>query len=327
MTETPALSVRDLVVEIPTRYGVLRPVDRVSFDIHPKEILGVVGESGAGKSMCGSAVMGLLDPPGHIASGEIYLGGERIDTLSQDQMRRLRGKRIGSVFQDPISSLNPLMTVGEQLVETIRTHLPVGQADARKRALELMNDVGIPAASSRIDNYPHQFSGGMRQRIVIALAICAEPDLIIADEPTTALDVSVQAQIMALLKRLCRERGTAIMLITHDMGVIAETTDRVAVLYAGRLAENGPTRDILSAPRHPYTRGLMASTPTPVGAMERLSQIPGSMPGLRAIPDGCAFHPRCDDCMSVCRSDQPAPFAEGDATVACWLYGDKVRDA
>ncbi|HSG99307.1 MAG TPA: ABC transporter ATP-binding protein, partial [candidate division Zixibacteria bacterium] len=313
MTDSPVLSVRNLIVEIPTRFGVLRPVDGVSFDIRPREILGVVGESGAGKSMCGAAVMGLIDRPGHIAGGEIVLNGERIDNLDQDQMRHIRGKRIGSVFQDPIASLNPLMTVGEQLVETIRTHLPVGQSEARRRAIELMNDVGIPAANSRIDNYPHQFSGGMRQRIVIALALCAEPGLIIADEPTTALDVSVQAQIMALLKALCRERDTAIMLITHDMGVIAETTDRVAVLYAGRLAENGPTRDVLTAPRHPYTRGLMASTPTPVGAVERLSQIPGSMPGLRAIPSGCAFHPRCTERMAICETRQPDSF-EKDAT-------------
>lgn len=327
MADTPVLSVRDLVVEIPTRYGVLRPVDSVSFDIHPREILGVVGESGAGKSMCGAAVMGLIDSPGHIAGGEILLDGERIDNLDSDQLRKIRGKRIGSVFQDPIASLNPLMTVGEQIVETIRTHLPMGQGEARKRALELMNDVGIPASRSRIDNYPHQFSGGMRQRIVIALALCAEPELIIADEPTTALDVSVQAQIMALLKRLCRDRGTAIMLITHDMGVIAETTDRVAVLYAGRLAENGPTRDVLSTPRHPYTRGLMASTPTPAGVMTRLNQIPGSMPGLRAIPPGCAFHPRCDECMDICRTDQPVALTSGDATVACWLHDTAGDDA
>lgn len=327
MTETPVLSVRDLVVEIPTRFGVLRPVDGVSFNIHSREILGVVGESGAGKSMCGSAVMGLIDPPGHIAGGEILLNGERIDNLGPEQLRKIRGKRIGSVFQDPISSLNPLMTVGEQIVETIRTHLPMGQGEARNRALELMNDVGIPASSSRIDNYPHQFSGGMRQRIVIALALCAEPELIIADEPTTALDVSVQAQIMALLKRLCRDRGTAIMLITHDMGVIAETTGRVAVLYAGKLAENGPTRDVLSAPRHPYTRGLMASTPTPAGAMARLNQIPGSMPGLRAIPSGCAFHPRCEECMDICRTDQPPLLTNANATVACWLDDNEGGDA
>lgn len=327
MTEPPVLSVRDLVVEIPTRFGVLRPVDGVSFDIHSREILGVVGESGAGKSMCGSAVMGLIDPPGHIAGGEILLDGKRIDNLGSEQLRKIRGKRIGSVFQDPISSLNPLMTVGEQIVETIRTHLPMGQSEARSRALELMNDVGIPASSSRIDNYPHQFSGGMRQRIVIALALCAEPELIIADEPTTALDVSVQAQIMALLKRLCRDRGTAIMLITHDMGVIAETTDRVAVLYAGKLAENGPTRDVLSAPRHPYTRGLMASTPTPAGAMTRLNQIPGSMPGLRAIPSGCAFHPRCEECMDICRTDKPPLLTNSNATVACWLHDNEGGDA
>lgn len=320
----PLLSVRDLVVEFPTRRGVLRPVDRVSFDLAKGEILGVVGESGAGKSMTGSAIVGLIDRPGRITDGEIHLNAERIDNLSPSAMRRMRGKRIGMVFQDPLTSLNPLHTVGAQLIETMRAHLSISEAEARKRAIAALEEVGIPAAATRIDSYPHQFSGGMRQRVVIALALAAEPELLIADEPTTALDVSVQAQIMALLKRLCRERGTAVMLITHDMGVIAETTDRVAVLYAGRLAEIGPTRDVLASPRHPYTVGLMASTPSPNGAADRLSQIPGAMPSLTAIPNGCAFNPRCTKAFEACRMEHPPLRPEARSEVACWLYDEAL---
>jgi len=222
---TPVLSVRHLRVEFPTRKGVLVAVDDVSFDIAEGEVLGVVGESGAGKSMTGSAVIGLIEPPGRIAGGEVWLKGQRIDNLPYEDMRRIRGRRIGMIFQDPLTSLNPLYRIGDQLIETIRTHLPVSEGEARKRAIKLLTDVGIQGAEARINAYPHQFSGGMRQRVVIALALAADPELIIADEPTTALDVSIQAQIIQLLKRLCRERGTAVMLITHDMGVIAETAD------------------------------------------------------------------------------------------------------
>ncbi|MBO6894807.1 MAG: ABC transporter ATP-binding protein [Roseibium sp.] len=320
MSDTPILKVSDLIVEFPVREGTLRPVDRVGFEVRAGEILGLVGESGAGKSMCGSAIIGLIERPGRISGGEIRLHGERIDNLPEDDMRRIRGKRIAMVFQDPLTSLNPLMTVGKQLTETIRAHLAVSSSEARSRAVALLEEVGIPAAASRIDAYPHQFSGGMRQRVVIALALAAEPELIIADEPTTALDVSVQAQIMALLKKLCRERGTAVILITHDMGVIAETTDRVAVLYAGRIAEIGPTRAVLSTPSHPYTIGLMASTPSTTGNLQQLSQIPGSMPNLRAIPKGCAFNPRCTKTISPCFKDIPILETVDGSEVACWLY-------
>ena len=233
MTE-PVLSVRNLRVEFATRRSVLRAIDGISFDIAKGEVLGVVGESGAGKSVTGLAVIGLIDPPGRIAGGEIYLSGMRIDNLPPEEMRRIRGKRIGMIFQDPLTSLNPLYRIGDQLVETIRTHLNLSETAARKRAIDLLAEVGIPAPDKRIDAYPHEFSGGMRQRVVIALAICAEPELIIADEPTTALDVSVQAQIISLIKRLGRDHGTAVMLVTHDMGVIAETiSDRVAVDFRG----------------------------------------------------------------------------------------------
>src|SRR6266850_4765692 len=255
------LQARDLRVEFRTRRGTLVAVDDVSFSVARGEVLGVVGESGAGKSLTGLAIMGLLEPPGRIAAGEVWLEGRRIDRLSHDALRAIRGRRIGVVFQDPLGSLNPLYTIGEQLEETIRTHLRLAGKDLRQRALALLAEVGIPAPQARFHNYPHQFSGGMRQRVVIALALAAEPILLIADEPTTALDVSMQAQIIALIKRVARERGTAVMLITHDMGVIAETADRVAVMYAGRIVEIGAVRDVLHAPRHPYTAGLMASIP------------------------------------------------------------------
>ncbi|MEL6335036.1 MAG: ABC transporter ATP-binding protein [Pseudomonadota bacterium] len=313
----PVLEVRDLVVEIPTRRGVLRPVDRVSFSIAAGETLGVVGESGAGKSMMGSAVIGLLSRPTNIAGGEVLLKGERIDNLGRAAMRRVRGKRIGMVFQDPLTSLNPLLRVGDQLVETIRTHLPVTRAEAEQRALNALLEVGIPAAEERIGSYPHEFSGGMRQRVVIALALCAEPEFVIADEPTTALDVSVQAQIIALLRRLCRERGTAVMLITHDMGVIAEAADRVAVLYAGRLAEIGPVAEIVQRPQHPYTEGLMASTPMATAPGQRLNQIPGAMPRLDAIPPGCAFHPRCPIGEAGCMIGETPSVATCGGRAAC----------
>jgi len=316
----PLLSVRNLCVEFPTRKGTLTAVDGVSFDIHPGEILGVVGESGAGKSQTGAAIIGLLEPPGRIAAGEIVLEGRRIDGLTQEQLRSVRGRRIGAVFQDPLTSLNPLYTVGHQLTETIRTHLPMSARAARAQALELLQEVGIPGAKDRLHAYPHQFSGGMRQRVVIALALCANPRLIIADEPTTALDVSIQAQITALLKRLCRDHGTAVMLITHDMGVIAETADRVAVLYGGRLAEVGPVDSVVNRPLHPYTEGLMACIPTTHDRPERLAQIEGSMPSLTAMPAGCAFHPRCPHAQGRCAAERPPLFSHPPSSAACWLW-------
>ncbi len=317
----PLLQVRDLIVEFPTRRALLRAVDEISFDIEAGEVLGMVGESGAGKSLTGAAIIGLLEPPGRIAGGSITFDGQRIDQFDHDQMRKLRGKRIAMIFQDPLTSLNPLYRVGEQLVETIQTHLPLSASKARTKAIELLDEVGIPAPETRIDGYPHQFSGGMRQRVVIALALAAEPDLIIADEPTTALDVSVQAQIIALLKKLCHERGTAVLLITHDMGVIAETADRVAVLYAGQIAEIGTTRNLIKSPMHPYTSGLMSSIPSMESIEDRLIQIPGSMPRLNAIPDGCSFHPRCTKAFSPCTTSRAPLIDVGNSRAACWLYG------
>ena len=321
---SPVLSVKDLVVEFPTRHGPLTAINGVSFDLAPGEILGMVGESGAGKSLTGSAIIGLLDPPGRIASGEIWLQGERIDQLRAEQMRALRGRRMGMVFQDPLTSLNPLYTIAEQLIETIRAHLKTSASDARKRAIGLLDDVGIPAASRRIDDYPHQFSGGMRQRVVIALALAAEPALVIADEPTTALDVSVQAQIIDVLKEQCSQRGASIVLITHDMGVIAETADRVAVMYAGRIAEIGPVKDIIQNALHPYTSGLMGSIPTLTQEDKRLAQIPGAMPRLAAMPAGCAFHPRCTRVFDKCKTQTPLLLPVGTHEVSCWLYEGKT---
>jgi peptide/nickel transport system ATP-binding protein len=326
MTE-PVLSVRDLKVEFVTRRGVLKAIDGVSFDIAPGEVLGVVGESGAGKSLTGTAIIGLIDPPGRISGGQVLLKGQRIDDLPKEAMRRIRGKRIGMIFQDPLTSLNPLFKVSEQLVETIQVHTDMNGTQARQRAIALLTEVGIPAPEKRIDGYPHEFSGGMRQRVVIALALAAEPELIIADEPTTALDVSVQAQIITLLKKLCRERGTAVMLVTHDMGVIAETADRVAVMYAGRIAEIGPVREVVKNARHPYAKGLMGAIPTLENESSRLIQIPGSMPRLTAIPAGCAFNPRCEHAFARCFTERPDPLRVGASDVACWLYADERANA
>ena len=314
------LQVKNLVVEFPHRRGTLRALDHISFDIAPGEILGVVGESGAGKSLTGAAIIGLLEPPGRIAGGEILLEGQRIDQLPFDAMRHIRGRKIGAIFQDPLTSLNPLYTVGRQLTETIRAHLPVTEAEARRRAISLLQDTGIPAAEQRIDHFPHQFSGGMRQRVVIALALAAEPKLIVADEPTTALDVSIQAQIIQLLKKVCKERGAAVMLITHDMGVIAETCDRVAVLYAGRVAEIGPVHEVIHHPAHPYTAGLMASIPDMESDRERLNQIDGAMPRLNAIPTGCAYNPRCVQRFDRCLQARPELMPAGATRAACWLH-------
>ena len=314
------LSVERLRVEFPTRRGLLVAVDDVSFAIAPGEVLGVVGESGAGKSLTGAAIIGLIDPPGRIGAGQVLLDGRRIDNLPAEAMRRVRGREIGAVFQDPLTSLNPLYTIGRQLIETITTHLDMSPGEARQRALDLLAEVGISAPKRRIDHYPHQFSGGMRQRVVIALALAAKPKLIIADEPTTALDVSIQAQIIALLKRLCRDHGTAVMLITHDMGVIAETADRVAVMYAGRIVEIGPVADVIHQPQHPYTRGLMGSIPSIVDEREQLAQIDGAMPRLTAIPAGCPFHPRCAYAFDRCRVERPELLRAATSLAACWLH-------
>ncbi|HWB46564.1 MAG TPA: ABC transporter ATP-binding protein [Hyphomicrobiaceae bacterium] len=321
----PVLSVRDLNVAFHTRHAPLVALDGISFDVAPGEVLGVVGESGAGKSLTGAAVIGLLEPPGHIAGGEVRLNGQRIDNLPAEAMRRLRGRHIAMVFQDPLTSLNPLYSVGAQLVETIRAHTTLSEVEARERAIALLGEVEIQDPRQRLASYPHEFSGGMRQRVVLALALCAEPALLIADEPTTALDVSVQAQIIALLKRLCRERATSVLLITHDMGVIAEAADRVAVMYAGRIVEIGPAREVLQNPQHPYTQGLMGAIPSLWSGRDRLVQIPGAMPSLAAIPSGCAFHPRCPRAFERCHIARPEPRRIGASQAACWLLCEEAE--
>lgn len=322
---TPLLEVRKLRVEFPMRTNVLTALDDVSFTVQKGEVLGLVGESGAGKSLTGAAIIGLLEPPGRISGGTILLNGRRIDNLPDHAMRRVRGKEIGAIFQDPLTSLNPLYTIGRQLTETIVTHLPLSWSQARERAIELLETTGIPAARARIDHYPHQFSGGMRQRVVIALALAAEPALIVADEPTTALDVSIQAQIIELLKKRCRDQGTSVILITHDMGVIAETADRVAVMYAGRVVEVGPVQHVIRTPSHPYTQGLMGSIPRLDTVTDRLIQIDGNMPRLNAIPTGCAFNPRCSRRMPRCISARPELMPAGKSQAACWLHDTELE--
>lgn len=313
------LDVAGLTLEIPTRRGILRPVRDVSLSLAPGEILGVVGESGAGKSMLGNAIVGLLEPPIRRASGAIHLDGERIDTLDPVAIRKIRGRHIGAIYQDPLTALDPLYPIGNQLVETILCHLPVDRAEARRRAIALLDRVGIPSAEKRFRCLPHELSGGMRQRVVIALAIAADPRLVIADEPTTALDVTIQAQIVELLKSLCREYGTAILLITHDMGVIAEAADRVAVMYAGRVVEQGPVGRVLRRPAHPYTAGLMAAIPELGARRGALVQIDGAMPQPGNVPQGCAFHPRCAFVVPSCRASEPALNQIGtDIFAACW---------
>jgi peptide/nickel transport system ATP-binding protein len=317
------LEVQNLSVEFAGRRRTLLAIDNVSFSIGGGETLGVVGESGAGKSLTGASIIGLLEPPGRISAGRILLEGVDIARWPDRKMRTIRGRRIGIVFQDPLTSLHPLFTIGRQLVDTIRSHLPLSKSDAEARALELLREVGIAGAEQRLAQYPHQFSGGMRQRVVIALALAADPKLIIADEPTTALDVSVQAQIIALLKSLCLNRGAAVMLISHDMGLMAQAADRIAVLYAGRIVESGPTASILSTPAHPYTQGLIRSIPRMESDRKRLGQIGGAMPHLESIPIGCSFWPRCEHAIAVCRQSVPPLLQIRESQVACWLYNQE----
>jgi peptide/nickel transport system ATP-binding protein len=319
MTEA-LLDVRKLRVEFPAQRYTTVAVDDVSFDVREGEILGVVGESGAGKSSLANAIIGLIDPPGRITVEEIRLKGRRIDNLAPEAMRRIRGKEIGMTLHDPLTSLDPLYRIGAQLSETILTHADLSPSAARQRALELLADVGIPSPTDRIDSYPHEFSGGMRQRVVIALALAAGPRLLIADEPTTALDVSIQWQIIALLKRLCQEHGLAIILISHDMGVIAEAADRAAVMYAGRMVEIGPVAEVVKSPLHPYSRGLMECVPRFSLHKHRLRQIPGAMPRMVGSATGCAFAPRCSQVLPRCASDRPKLSTNGPSMVACWLY-------
>ncbi|OAM77127.1 ABC transporter ATP-binding protein [Devosia elaeis] len=311
------LEIRNLSATFATRRGIVSALSNIDLSLAPGEILALVGESGAGKSLASSCINGLLPRNCRISEGEVLLEGQRIDNLSNKQMEKIRGAQIGTIFQDPLTSLNPLYTVCQQITRTLRAHRYISDADAQKRALELLEEVGIPGAAQRLHAYPHEFSGGMRQRVVIAMALALRPKLIIADEPTTALDVSIQAQILELLRRLSKDHGASVILVTHDMGVVAETADRVAVLYAGRIAETGPVADVLLRPAHPYTQGLLGSIPSMERKLARLPQIPGSMPGLTAIPQGCAFNPRCPRTADVCRQVRPEAHLAGARRVFC----------
>jgi len=316
---TPLLDVRDLTVTINRDGHLITALDKVSFSVNPGEVLGIVGESGAGKSITGAAIIDLLVPPLKRTGGTITLAGERLDRLSPKAMRSVRGGRIGFIFQDPMTSLNPVISIGRQLCDTIEAHLKIGGDKAKRKALEWIERVGLPNPEVQFRRYPHQLSGGMRQRIVIALALCANPALVIADEPTTALDVSVQAHILQLMRDLHRESRASMMLITHDLGVIAKMADRVAVLYAGRVAEISTVGELFNAPKHPYTRGLIRATPMPSADSEvRLDQIPGAMPGLGAVPPGCAFNPRCFKAEGDCRAAIPPLTTEESTAFSCF---------
>ncbi|MEV6958881.1 ABC transporter ATP-binding protein [Streptomyces sp. NPDC051207] len=311
------LEVRDLHVEFRTRDGVAHAVNGVSYGVDAGETLAVLGESGSGKSVTAQAVMGILDmPPGRITRGEILFRGRNLLTLKEDERRKVRGAEMAMVFQDALSSLNPVLSVGDQLGEMFVVHRGMSKKDARARAVELMDRVRIPAAKERVRQYPHQFSGGMRQRIMIAMALALEPALIIADEPTTALDVTVQAQVMDLLAELQREYRMGLVLITHDLGVVADVADRIAVMYAGRIVESAPVHDLYKAPAHPYTRGLLDSIPRLDHKGRELYAIKGLPPGLTHIPPGCAFHPRCPMAREVCRTDVPPLYEVTDSDAA-----------
>ena len=315
------LQVKDLKTQFFTQDGVVNAVNGVSFDLYEEETLGIVGESGSGKSVTALSIMGLIpQPPGKITSGEVLFKGLDLVGLAEDEMRKIRGKEIAMIFQDPMTSLNPVLTISRQIGEALQLHMEMDRAAARKRTIELLKLVGIPSAADRIDDYPHQFSGGMRQRVMIAMALSCNPKLLIADEPTTALDVTIQAQILDLIKRLKREFGTAVMMITHDLGVVAGMCDRVQVMYAGHLVEQASVEQLYADPRHPYTLGLIRSVPRLDEARkERLEPIPGLPPDLVNVPPGCPFYPRCSFHMPVCLEQRPLLRpVDGAHTAACW---------
>jgi oligopeptide/dipeptide ABC transporter ATP-binding protein len=318
---TALLEVEDLRITFPTRSGTSHPVDGVSFSVARGELLALVGESGCGKSLTSLALLRLVPPPGRIEPGSaIRIDGTDVLALGAAELRAIRGRRIGMIFQDPMTSLNPVFTVADQISESVRAHQRMSKRAARARALELLQEVGIPDPVERLDNYPHQMSGGMRQRVMIAIALASEPELLIADEPTTALDVTVQAQILELLDSLRAARGMAVLLITHDLGIVAGRADRVAVMYAGRLVEEATTAELFARPSHPYTKGLLASVPRITGAVTRLQPISGTVPAPTAWPAGCRFHPRCPAALPRCAADDPPALAVGDGhRMRCWL--------
>ncbi len=312
------LEVRDLKTRFYTFAGVVNAVDGVSFTVGRGEILGLVGESGGGKSVIGFSILGLIDPPGKVDDGEILFDGTDLRRKSEKELQKIRGKDIAMVFQDPMTSLNPLQTVGEQIDEMLRLHSDLDARARRARCIEMLTDVGISEADKRLNNYPHQFSGGMRQRVVIAIAMIAGPLLIIADEPTTALDVTIQSQILKLMRRQVRERDASMILITHDLAVVSQMADEIVVLYCGKIVEKGPKQDLISKPAHPYTQGLLGSIPKLHGRQERLTQIPGTVPDVRNLPKGCNFRERCPFAQARCAEEEPEQISLGaDRSVAC----------
>ena len=326
----PLLAVDDLVTTFSTEEGLVTPVDGVSFTVERGETVGVVGESGCGKSVTSLSILRLVpSPPGRIAQGRSLFEGQDLLTLSEREMRAIRGRDIAMIFQEPMTSLNPVFTCGDQILEALRRHQKVSATEARDQALELLHLVGIPLPEQRLGAYPHQLSGGMRQRIMIAMALCCHPRLLIADEPTTALDVTIQAQILDLLRHLKKQLSMAVLLITHDLGVVAETAERVVVMYAGKVVEEAPVRTLFHAPRHPYTEGLLRSIPRLDERRESLPVIEGMVPNLLDLPSGCRFHPRCPRAERRCREEAPAlrSFGEGHR-VACWqAFGERGHAA
>jgi oligopeptide/dipeptide ABC transporter ATP-binding protein len=332
MSEEPLLSVRDLVTAFHTDEGTLRAVDGVSFDVPKGGTLGVVGESGCGKSVTALSILRLVQsPPGEIVSGEVRFDGKNLLSLEEREMRELRGNAISMIFQEPMTSLNPVLTIGSQIVEAIRIHRPMSRRAARERAVNMLELVGIPAPEERIDNYPHQLSGGMRQRVMIAMALACDPKLLLADEPTTALDVTIQAQILELLAKLKRELGMSIVLITHDLGVVAEVVDEIVVMYAGKVVERALTEALFAEPLHPYTRGLLRSVPSygDNAKKKRLPTIPGVVPDLRNLPKGCRFTARCPDVIDECRAEEPPldEVPEKGRFVACWVAIERLSES
>ena len=320
----PLLSVKALTTTFRTETGVFPAVDGLSFDVAPGEVLGIVGESGSGKSVTALSILGLLpDPPGRIASGSIRFEGHEIVGMSKSELRALRGPSIGMIFQEPMTSLNPVFRIGDQIIETIRAHEPVSKAQARQRAIGLLDRVGIAMSERRLDDYPHQLSGGMRQRVMIAIALACSPRLLLADEPTTALDVTIQAQLLDLLRDIQRETNMAVVIITHNMGVIAEFADRVLVMYAGRLAEQGTVDAVFTTPRHPYTQGLLASTPSLERDETRLATIPGVLPQLTETLPGCRFAPRCARRSDACLQSKPPMVDTGQGQLAACFHWDR----
>ncbi len=314
----PLLRVRDLRTWFHTFSGTVKAVNGVSFDLAAGEVMGLVGESGGGKSVVGYSLLGLIDPPGKIEGGSIHFDGEDLVQAPERRLQEIRGRHIAMIFQDPMTSLNPVHTIGRQMDEMLRLHTDLGKTARRQRCVEMLESVGISQAADRLDSYPHQFSGGMRQRVVIAIAMLARPRLIIADEPTTALDVTIQAQILRLMRQEIRQQGASLILVTHDLAVVAEMVDKVAVLYCGRVVETGPVRPILENPLHPYTRGLIDSIPDPDHRLPRLRQIPGTVPDIRNLPKGCVFRDRCFRAEPVCAEAEPVLAIQRDGiSAAC----------